>query len=127
MNLDVEAGSYKENALCVIAALPFLWPLWSVGPTYGVPAHRSCRGRYEGAFNVPDMYQEHPLPKGLSMAQSVGGIERIGQVVYRAEAKQGEKVTEILYAAHALGHAFLRLTFARWRPPSAVERAMPPG
>ncbi|QUN68101.1 hypothetical protein [Pseudomonas sp. JS425] len=67
------------------------------------------------------------FPKGLSMAQSVGGIERIGQVVYRAEAKQGEKVTEILYAAHALGHAFLRLTFARWRPPSAVERAMPPG
>jgi hypothetical protein len=36
------------------------------------------------------MDQEYPLSEGLSMAQSVGGIERIGQVTYRTEAKLGK-------------------------------------
>ncbi len=56
----------------------------------GRAAHRNYRGGDEGAFIVSDMDQEYPLSEGLSMAQSVGGIERIGQVTYRTEAKLGK-------------------------------------
>ncbi len=61
-----------------------------LGQKNGVPANRSYRGSYAGPFDVPDMHQEHALPVGLSMSQSAGGIEHIGQIVYRVESSQAE-------------------------------------
>lgn len=61
-----------------------------LGRKNGVPANRGYRGSYEGPFDVPDMQKEHALPEGLSMSQSAGGIEQIGQIVYRVESSQAE-------------------------------------